>query len=487
MPAHQAQQQLHALQREERADQRVQQLQQRLEQRAQRGQLGRSEQRQLERLQTHQDERQQRAQMREQMRQRLMQPEQQTRQDERQQRAQMHEQMRQRLTKPPDQYREERQSRRTARQAPITPKAAAENRFAGRYLHDAQSASRDQWRQARGEHWAARDAWRHGIPAAFVPWYGPVYWPYAYSDIFDYTFWPSSYDESYWAFVYDDFFDGIFFPYGAPYVEDAYSGPYGSYSYNEQYNPNANIYYGTGQPGPPIGTVSSAARQLCEKPDAGVTAWPIDQIAETVQPNDEQRALLDELRTAAAQAADVFRNTCPTAVPMTPISRLQMMTLRLQATLDAMEIVQPALEKFYGSLNDEQRARFDAMQAGVGQQPAQTSADEQANSCSNAKPGLADLPIDRIDQVVQPTDQQEDALARLSGATTDAVAIIQAACPSSTPLTPIGRLEAMKQRISALLTAAKTVQPALEEFYSTLNYEQKARFNTLDRDLARGT
>jgi hypothetical protein len=80
------------------------------------------------------------------MRQRLMQPDQQTRQDERQQRAQTHEQMRQRLTKPPEQYREERQSRRTARQAPITPKAAAENRFAGRYLHDAQSG-RDQWRR----------------------------------------------------------------------------------------------------------------------------------------------------------------------------------------------------------------------------------------------------------------------------------------------------------------------------------------------------
>jgi LTXXQ motif family protein len=45
----------------------------------------------------------------------------------------------------------------------------------------------------------------------------------------------------------------------------------------------------------------------------------------------------------------------------------------------------------------------------------------------------------------------------------------------------------MKQRVNALLTAAKTIQPALEDFYGTLNYEQKARFNTLDRDLARGT
>jgi hypothetical protein len=48
----------------------------------------------------------------------------------------------------------------------------------------------------------------------------------------------------------------------------------------------------------------------------------------------------------------------------------------------------------------EQRARFDAMQAGVGEQPAQTTADEQANACSNAKPGLADLPIDRIEPAI---------------------------------------------------------------------------------------
>jgi hypothetical protein len=116
--------------------------------------------------------------------------------------------------------REVRESRRTARQAPITPKAPTENRFAGRFLHDAQGG-RDQWRQARREHWAAREAWRHGTRAAFIPWYGAVYWPYAYSDIFDYTFWPYAYDNSYWAFVYDDFFDGIFFPYGAPYVRDA--------------------------------------------------------------------------------------------------------------------------------------------------------------------------------------------------------------------------------------------------------------------------
>jgi hypothetical protein len=103
------------------------------------------------------------------------------------------------------------------------------------------------------------------------------------------------------------------------------------------------------------------------------------------------------------------------------------------------------------------------------------------------KPGLADLPMDRIDEVVQPSGQQEDALALLNDATQKAVEIIQATCPNSTPLTPVGRLEVMEQRLNTMLTAAKTIQPALEDFYGSLNYEQKARFNTLDRDLARGS
>jgi hypothetical protein len=453
------------LQRQERADQRAQQLQQRLEQRAQRGRLRRSEQSHLQTLQGQQEQRQQRAQMREQMRQRL-------------------------IHRPEQQGREARQSRRTARQARITPQAAAENRFAGRFHN---RKDRDQWLRARRHCWTARQAWRHRIRAVFIPWYGPVYWPYAYADIFDYTFWPYAYDDSYWAYAYDDFFHGIFFPYGAPYVDDVYAGPYDTY--NVPYDISSGRRARARIQAAPIGSVSATARQLCEQPGKGITAWPIEQIAETVQPTDQQRALLDDLRDASVRAADVFRNACPAAVPMTPVSRLQAMIGRLQATLDAISVVQAPLEKFYESLNDEQKARFNAMEANIGPQARaayeqtrkQTTAEQQTNACVNAKPGLADLPIDRIDEVVQPTATQEDALDRLSNATQQAVDTLRAACPDSTPLTPVGRLEAMEQRLNAMLTAAKTIQPALEDFYSSLNNEQKARFNTLDRDLARGT
>ena len=43
-----------------------------------------------------------------------------------------------------------------------------------------------------------------------MAWLGPVFWPYAYSDIFNYTFWPYAYDTGYWAYAYDDLFDTVF-------------------------------------------------------------------------------------------------------------------------------------------------------------------------------------------------------------------------------------------------------------------------------------
>ena len=37
------------------------------------------------------------------------------------------------------------------------------------------------------------------------------------------------------------------------------------------------------------------------------------------------------------------------------------MEQRLKATLDALDAVQPALDRFYGSLSDEQKARFNRL------------------------------------------------------------------------------------------------------------------------------
>jgi ABC-type transporter MlaC component len=80
-----------------------------------------------------------------------------------------------------------------------------------------------------------------------------------------------------------------------------------------------------------------------------------------VQPNDPQRAALKELQDATAQAVDLLKSNCPTYRALTPVVRLQVMEQRLDAMLRAVQTVEPALTKFYGSLSDEQKERFNRM------------------------------------------------------------------------------------------------------------------------------
>jgi hypothetical protein len=163
------------------------------------------------------------------------------------------------------------------------------------------------------------------------------------------------------------------------------------------------------------------------------------------------------------------------------------MSIRLSAMLDAVQYVRPALVKFYASLSDEQKARFNALGPDLekigGRAPDRDRQALQAN-CNSAKAGLSGLAVERIEQVVQPTRSQEAALDRLDDTLANAVDTLRQACPATVPLTPVGRLEAMEKRLAAMLTAANTVRPALDDFYAALSDEQKAKFNRLGRDAA---
>jgi hypothetical protein len=346
--------------------------------------------------------------------------------------------------------------------------AAARGRFSAQFRSNDALQARAAL-TAREHGWAPRHAWRRGHRATFVAWLGPVFWPYAYSDIFSYTFWPHAYDPGYWAYAYDDFVDTVFW---------GTSSPYSAYA---RY-PEAGAAITDSRARKPAGVSRQTLRQLCGEPGEGVTAWPIASITRAVQPTPEQRALLDELKAAAAKAADVFKESCADSYAMTPPGRLRAMTNRVSATLDAVRIVRPALEQFYNSLNDEQKARFNALGPNVGdrsQQQPQQEANAQAEACGDPKSSLTQLPIERIEAVVRPAGEQKEALDRLSDVTKKAVAGLQAACPDDVPLTPIGRLDAMEKRLKAMLEAADWVQDALDQFYATLSSEQKARFNTL--------
>jgi hypothetical protein len=361
-----------------------------------------------------------------------------------------------------------RQGRRRAATAGgrISPQAARQGRFGARFT--AQRQTRADWR-ARHYRYTAQRAWRRGLRAAFVPWYGPVFWPYAYADVFTYTFWPDGYEAGYWSYVYDDFIDGLFWGEVGPPAEYVYAEPYDDSSTSA----------------PPVRY--SAVQELCNEPGSGVTAWPFAEMERKLSLDGEQKRLLDDVRAAAKQATSVFKASCPAAnaFPLTPPGRLRAMTARLDATLQAVHTVRPALEAFYASLSDEQKERFNEL-GPQGRKNAELQQALPADSkiCSEAKPGLTNLPIEQIEASVKPDDAQGAALDRLEAATVKAVSILQAACPADTPLTPPGRLQVMEARLQAMIDAANAVKPALDDFYGQLSNEQKARFNRIGKDVA---
>jgi hypothetical protein len=352
----------------------------------------------------------------------------------------------------------------------VSRQQARQGRFAANF---ARQQARNNRRVAfRANRWA----WRHHRWAGFVPWYGPVFWPYAYSDIFGYTFWADGYEPGYWAYAYDDFFDGVFWGYGGPPAEYAYA-------------PEAAPPRTARAP-----AKYSTARAVCKQPGSGITAWPFGDITKKVDLNGEQKDLLDEMKSASKDAAKQFSESCPpdSNFASTPPGRLDAMTARLDATLQAVETVRPSLERFYASLSDEQKERFNeigpdtAKIAAAGKNETQGSGSEQtANNCGDPKPGLANLPIERIEDTVKPDDSQQGKLKDLETATNEAVGTLQAACPDDVPMTPPGRLDAMEKRLKAMVEAANTVKPALDSFYGSLNNEQKARFNKLGREIAK--
>src|SRR3569623_2070662 len=165
------------------------------------------------------------------------------------------------------------------------------------------------------------------------------------------------------------------------------------------------------------------------------------------------------------------------------------MTARRETTLQAVQTVRPPLETFYASLNDEQKERFNDIGPGkniANNAAAREALPNDARKCAENKPGLTNLPIQQIEDAVKPTDQQQAALDALGEATVKAVGVLQAACPSDTPLTPPGRLQAIETRLKAMVDAANTVKQPLGDFYASLTAEQNARFNRMGRDLTVG-
>jgi hypothetical protein len=292
-------------------------------------------------------------------------------------------------------------------------------------------------------------------------WVGPLFWPFAYFDIYDYAIWGNGFGAPFWGYGYDDIYAGMFAPYGyddlAGYLPPRASPAPG--------NPNAAL---------------DQLAQMCGEDGRDIAGLPIDQIQQAIEPTETQRAALDELANASVTAAQNIKAACPTRISLTAPSRLAFMQQRIEAMIAAVATVRPSLDKFYSLLNDEQKARLNAL--GDDQRRRITARNRNrsfAQSCDIAQPAALKWPTEEIDARLRPTDPQRASLVALQDASAKAADMLKTSCQVDDAITPPARLAAVGKRLDTMLHAVKLVRSALDDFYGTLSDEQKAQFEAI--------
>ena len=97
--------------------------------------------------------------------------------------------------------------------------------------------------------------------------------------------------------------------------------------------------------------------------------------------------------------------------------------------------------------------------------------------CSPRMAGFAEWRLDRMEQVIKPSEAQRAKFDEFKAASKKAAETMRTACAADVPTTMVGRMEAVEKRLEAMLGAVKTVRPAFEAFYAMLSDEQKASLN----------
>jgi LTXXQ motif family protein len=276
--------------------------------------------------------------------------------------------------------------------------------------------------------------------------------------------------------------------------------------------------------GGPFGAVVEKLVRGCGRQGAEFENWPFDAIAQSVGADENERTALAALRESAKTAAERLAADCPQDVPAAPSARLEAVEQGIDAALAAFDTVEPALATFYGTLDDEQKARlyrdmaapaaaaarettprreaqeerrgrrdyssrrerwraYAAAREAAAREPTPSQARSQAAApgwsgamCEELAGVLRGWPVREIERDVRLSSPQRVAFYELVTASLKAADTLGGACPAETALTPVGRMDAMRKRLAAVRAATAAIRPALMHFYEALDQGQKVRF-----------
>jgi hypothetical protein len=299
------------------------------------------------------------------------------------------------------------------------------------------------WHGRRG----AGGWWQHGDGS--YGWVGPLFWPFAYYDIYDYTLWGDG--MGFWGYGYRDIYAAIFTPYDDDELV-RYTAP------SRHRRP---------------GRVPSLA-QICGDDFSELASLPAEQIRQAMLSSEEQRAALDDLANASAEAAQAIRASCPAEVALTASGRLAAMQQRLEAMKAGIARMRTPFEKFWEMLDDEQKGQLKEF---AGQRAPFAPKVPAAQSCT--PPDALPWPAKEIEARLHLNDAQREDLDALQRMSVLANNTLNFDCQPDENLTPPDRLATADTRLDAMLDAIKQVRPALDDFLGTLSDEQKAQFETI--------
>jgi len=97
--------------------------------------------------------------------------------------------------------------------------------------------------------------------------------------------------------------------------------------------------------------------------------------------------------------------------------------------------------------------------------------------CTPRSVGLYEWQVRWIERVVRPTETQRATLNDLQSASSKAIATMSTACKAETPTTTKAQLAMMDSRLEAMSQAVKTLRPAFDAFYASLDSQQQQRLD----------
>lgn len=106
---------------------------------------------------------------------------------------------------------------------------------------------------------------------------------------------------------------------------------------------------------------ASAGAMLCHAQTQQAPQWPAEQIARAVRPDKDQQESFGALSETSSKMGMLMMGSCPQDVPATPQARLNVALDWLDTMLFATVTVAVAVDDFYRSLSEEQKAKLDTL------------------------------------------------------------------------------------------------------------------------------